>query len=166
MAPSLALLHDPAFADMLDLPRAFDERTRRDELVPARPAPAGWAVELRAASKVFGHRVVLDRLSLTITPGQFVAVVGRSGGGKTTLLRLIAGLEQADHGAVVVDGVLVDGPQASARLMFQDARLLPWQSVLANVGIARGPLWRERAQAVLQEVGLGDRAGEWPRLHQ
>ena len=164
MSPSLALLHDPAFADMLDLPRPFDERMRREDVPPPQAAAAGSAVELRAASKVFGHRVVLDRLSLTFAPGQFVAVVGRSGGGKTTLLRLIAGLEQPDHGVVAIDGTLVAGPQASARLMFQDARLLPWQSVIANVGIARGPLWRERAQAVLQEVGLADRAGEWPRL--
>ena len=49
--------------------------------------------------------------------------------------------------------------------MFQDARLLPWQRVIGNVGIARGPDWRERsAQAALDEVGLDDRAQEWPSV--
>ena len=48
--------------------------------------------------------------------------------------------------------------------MFQDARLLPWQRVIGNVGIARGPNWRGLAQAALDEVGLGDRANEWPSV--
>jgi sulfonate transport system ATP-binding protein len=164
MPPASGLLEDFAFADTLLLPRRAEETPHRDELVAPGRTAAGSAVELDAASKVFGHRVVLDRLNLRFPPGQFVAVVGRSGGGKTTLLRLVAGLEQPDHGAVVIDGARSTGPQASARLMFQDPRLLPWQSVLGNVGIARGPLWRERAAAVLQEVGLADRAGDWPRL--
>jgi sulfonate transport system ATP-binding protein len=49
-------------------------------------------------------------------------------------------------------------------MLFQDARLLPWQRVLDNVGIARGEAWRERAQAVLADVGLGDRGRDWPAI--
>jgi sulfonate transport system ATP-binding protein len=168
MSESMHFLDDPFFGGSFLAPRRPGEEARRqEEAAEARVTSrtnSGSAVELRAASKVFGHRVVLDRLNLSFRPGQFVAVVGRSGGGKTTLLRLIAGLEQSDHGEILIDGKLATGPQASARLMFQDARLLPWQSVLANVGIARGPQWRERAIAVLEEVGLADRAGDWPRL--
>ena len=49
-------------------------------------------------------------------------------------------------------------------MLFQDARLLPWQRVVDNVGIARGPDWRNRAQAVLTDVGLGDRGLDWPAV--
>jgi sulfonate transport system ATP-binding protein len=168
MSDSMSYLEDPFFGGSLLLPRRSDEDARRKEDAAEAHSTArakgGSAIDLHAVSKVFGHRVVLDRLNLSFRPGQFVAVVGRSGGGKTTLLRLIAGLEQPDHGTVAIDGKVAFEPRASARLMFQDARLLPWQSVLANVGIARGPSWRERALAVLKEVGLADRAGDWPRV--
>jgi sulfonate transport system ATP-binding protein len=53
---------------------------------------------------------------------------------------------------------------ADTTIMFQDARLLPWQTVLGNVGIARGPGWRARAQAALASVGLAERAGDWPAV--
>jgi sulfonate transport system ATP-binding protein len=127
-------------------------------------SPAGLSIELRRMSKVFGHRMVLDRLSFSIAPGEFVAVVGRSGGGKSTLLRLVAGLEKPSAGELAIGGERVNGPQSSARLMFQEARLLPWQRVIGNVGIARGPDWKRLAQAALDEVGLGDRAHEWPSI--
>lgn len=126
--------------------------------------PKGLSIELKGASKAFDHRVVLDRLNLTVEPGEFVAVVGRSGGGKSTLLRLIAGLDRPSAGEVAVGGDAAQGAHPAARLMFQDARLLPWQRVIGNVGIARGPNWRGLAQAALDEVGLGDRANEWPSV--
>ena len=103
-------------------------------------------------------------LDLTIEAGEFVVVVGRSGGGKSTLLRLIAGLERPSAGAIAIDGQPVAGPLRVARMMFQDARLLPWQRVIGNVGIARGPDWRRRALEALDAVGLADRAEDWPRI--
>lgn len=121
-------------------------------------------VELSGVTKSYGGRPVLKGIDLTIRAGECVAVVGRSGGGKSTLLRLIAGLEPPTSGRLSFDGEAVTGLRPEARLMFQDARLLPWLRVLENVGIARGPDWRERAQKVLSEVGLGDRAKEWPRV--
>ncbi|CAM5769201.1 aliphatic sulfonates import ATP-binding protein SsuB [Labrys miyagiensis] len=128
----------------------------------AQAGPAGLSIELRGVSKAFDHRVVLDRLSLSIAPGEFIAVVGRSGGGKSTLLRLVAGLEQPSAGEVAIGGRVGKDTHARARLMFQDSRLLPWQRVIGNVGIARAANWRSLAQAALGEVGLGDRANEWP----
>jgi sulfonate transport system ATP-binding protein len=133
-----------------------------EQTAPAKPA--GLSIELRGTSKAFDHRVVLDRLSLSIAPGEFVAVVGRSGGGKSTLLRLVAGLDRPSAGEVAIGGRAAMEAHGSARLMFQDARLLPWQRVIGNVGIARGPNWRALAQAALGEVGLGDRTGEWPSV--
>ena len=147
----------------------FAPELTRNSLAPSDlpvspPRPKGLAIELKGASKAFDHRVVLDRLNLTIEPGEFVAVVGRSGGGKSTLLRLIAGLDRPSAGEVAIGGTAARGAHAGARLMFQDARLLPWQRVIGNVGIARGPNWRGLAQAALDEVGLGDRANEWPSV--
>lgn len=144
-----------AFGDgLLTAPRAPTE---------AAPARFGGApVSLSGVVKAFGERPVLRRLDLDIPAGQFLAVVGRSGGGKTTLMRLIAGLDAATSGAVRINGTAVSGLQRDVRLLFQDARLVPWQRVLGNVGIARGPDWRHVASLALKDVGLGDRGREWP----
>jgi sulfonate transport system ATP-binding protein len=107
---------------------------------------------------------VLQTLDLAVPAGQFLAIVGRSGGGKTTLLRLVAGLDRPSRGEVAIGGRAVTGLQADVRLLFQDARLLPWQRVLGNVGIARMPGWREAANAALVDVGLADRAHDWPAV--
>ncbi|MGD9511438.1 MAG: ABC transporter ATP-binding protein [Geminicoccaceae bacterium] len=136
------------------------------ETVPFTPTERGngLAVRLERVVKRFGQREVLRELDLSIEPGRFVAVVGRSGGGKSTLLRLLAGLDTATAGEALLDDRPVTGLSAGVRLLFQDARLLPWQRVLDNVGIARGPGWRERAAAVLADVGLADRGGDWPSV--
>jgi sulfonate transport system ATP-binding protein len=121
-------------------------------------------LELSGVSKSFGGRQVLKALDLSISAGEFVAVVGRSGGGKTTLLRLIAGLDKPSNGEVRIDDAPVHGLQRSVRMLFQDSRLLLWQRVIGNVGIAREPGWRERAMTALAEVGLADRANDWPSI--
>ena len=118
------------------------------------------AVELRGVGKRYGERVVLNGFDLAIERGSFVSIVGRSGCGKSTLLRLIAGLETADEGAVERRGA--DGAVLDTRIMFQDARLLPWKTVLQNVMLGLGRGAREDARAVLNEVGLLARADEWP----
>ncbi|MDB5405124.1 MAG: aliphatic sulfonate transporter ATP-binding protein [Rhodospirillales bacterium] len=124
----------------------------------------GIAVALDGLTKSFGDREVLRRLDLRIAPGEFVAIVGRSGGGKSTLLRLLAGLETPSNGTIRLDGAALSGLTPDVRMLFQDARLLPWQRVVDNVGIARGKDWRARALESLQDVGLADRAGEWPSV--
>jgi len=124
----------------------------------------GLPLALACVVKRFGSRAVLKGIDLAIPAGQFVAVVGRSGGGKTTLLRLLAGLAAASDGTIEIGGARVDGLQSQVRMLFQDARLLPWQRVLQNVGIGRGHEWRQRAKAVLNDVGLGDRARDWPAV--
>ncbi|WP_159717173.1 ATP-binding cassette domain-containing protein, partial [Geminicoccus flavidas] len=70
----------------------------------AAPAPAGLSIELRQVSKSFGQLSVLHGFELTVPAGQFLAVVGRSGGGKSTLMRLISGLDTPSHGGVSVGG--------------------------------------------------------------
>ncbi|MEW6346049.1 MAG: ATP-binding cassette domain-containing protein [Paraburkholderia sp.] len=128
----------------------------------ARQAPRSGdhAVELRGVAKQYGKRTVLNDFNLSIERGSFVAIVGRSGCGKSTLLRLVAGLETPSSG--VLEKRTAQGQPLDTRIMFQDARLLPWKSVLQNVmlGLSRGA--REDARAVLAEVGLLERANDWP----
>ncbi|ESZ12923.1 hypothetical protein X737_25960 [Mesorhizobium sp. L48C026A00] len=119
---------------------------------------------LDGLSKSFGDRRVLSKLDLAIPAGQLLAIVGRSGCGKSTLLRLIAGLDRPTSGTVSVGGAEVQSLQSNVRLLFQDARLLPWHRVLSNVGIARANGWRETATAALADVGLADRANDWPAV--
>jgi sulfonate transport system ATP-binding protein len=118
------------------------------------------AVELRGVGKQYGQRAVLTDFNLSIERGSFVAIVGRSGCGKSTLLRLVAGLEKPNAG--VLEKRAPDGQPLDTRIMFQDARLLPWKSVLQNVMLGLGRGAREDARAVLAEVGLLERANDWP----
>ncbi|NIF39710.1 ATP-binding cassette domain-containing protein [Burkholderia sp. Tr-862] len=123
------------------------------------PAPDD-AVTLSGVSKRFGTRTVLDNVELGIARGSFVAIVGRSGCGKSTLLRLVAGLEAPSSGALVTRGE--GGGRLDTRIMYQDARLLPWKTVLQNVMLGLGRGARDQARAVLDEVGLLERANDWP----
>ncbi len=149
-------------------PLGLDDPIVLDPAVPeARPATQpgkGLSIRFEHAGKSFGQRQVLAGLDFSIPAGQFVAIVGRSGGGKTTLLRLLTGLDRPTSGRVLIDDAPVAGLQPTVRLLFQDARLLPWQRVISNVGIARAPGWREAAQAALADVGLADRARDWPSV--
>lgn len=124
--------------------------------------PQGTPITLEAISKGYGNRTVLDDLQLRITAGQFVAVVGRSGCGKSTLLRLLAGLETANSGTLLSGNAPLSHAKDETRLMFQDARLLPWKKVIDNVGLGLRGNWREDALQALATVGLADRANEWP----
>jgi sulfonate transport system ATP-binding protein len=112
-------------------------------------------VELRSVTRRFGDRAVLDDIDLTVEAGEFVALLGRSGTGKSTLLRLLSGYDRGASGDVsVTDHVAV---------AFQDSRLLPWLKVVDNVTLGLpGKQAAVRARAQLDEVGLGDKAGEWP----
>ncbi len=123
----------------------------------------GLALKLQGLDKRFGNRHVIRQLDLTIAAGDFVAVVGRSGCGKSTLLRLLAQLDAPSGGVIEAAGLPENRWQPHTRLMFQDARLLPWKSVLDNVALGvEGDDRHQRALAALAEVGLADRAGDWP----
>ncbi|MCS5690798.1 ATP-binding cassette domain-containing protein [Cyanobium sp. FGCU-6] len=121
----------------------------------------GCHLQTRGLSKSFGSKQVLHAINLSLEPGSFVAVVGRSGCGKSTLLRLLSGLDPASTGEVVINGQPLRGLNREARIMFQDGRLLPWKTVLENVGLGVRGNWRHHARELLQEVGLRDRADDW-----
>ncbi len=87
----------------------------------------GIPLAVRKLQKTFGTRQVLRDIDLHIPAGQFVAVVGRSGCGKSTLLRLLAGLDQPTDGQLLAGSAPLSAAQQDTRLMFQEARLLPWK---------------------------------------
>jgi sulfonate transport system ATP-binding protein len=122
----------------------------------------GIALHVEQVVKRYNGREVLHGIELRVAPGEFVAIVGRSGCGKSTLLRLVAGLEASDGGVVTLDDRPGGGPQQSTRVMFQDARLLPWKRVLDNVALGLPRERRAEAAQVLAQVGLADRANDWP----
>jgi sulfonate transport system ATP-binding protein len=103
----------------------------------------------------YGDRTVLHGLDLEIRRGEFVALIGKSGCGKTTLLRTLAGIDPVDGGSL--------STPASSTVVFQEHRLLPWWKVWRNVaiGLPRGTA-RAKAQSALEEVGLTDHADAWP----
>ena len=98
--------------------------------------------------------------TLTVGKGEFVSLLGPSGCGKSTLLMMIAGLERPTAGTIVLDGTAVTGPRSDVGVIFQDATLLPWKTVLDNVlfpvRIRRRPTAadRDRARKLLSMVGL------------
>ena len=113
-------------------------------------------VELRHVSKTFAHNgaplEVLHDVSLTVAEGEFICLLGPSGCGKSTLIHLVAGLERPTTGKVLVAGRPVTGPDPSRTVVFQDAALFPWLSVLGNVefGLRMAGLSKEirRARAM------------------
>ncbi|OWK39077.1 ABC transporter ATP-binding protein [Fimbriiglobus ruber] len=124
----------------------------------------GVAVEATGIRRAFGPKVVLAGLSFVAAPGEFVAVVGRSGSGKSTFLRLLAGLDRPSAGEVRIAGTPLLGVCPVARVVFQDGRLLPWLRVGPNVALGLSGDARGRANEMLARVGLADRTNDWPAV--
>lgn len=121
----------------------------------------GVSVYLEDVSIALGGRTVLKNFDVSIAAGEFVAIVGRSGCGKSTLLRSMIGLETPEAGRVVIGAPNPDG-KPDIRIMFQDSRLLPWKRVLPNVALGLESSFIPEAKRVLAQVGLDDRAQDWP----
>jgi sulfonate transport system ATP-binding protein len=119
------------------------------------------SVAIENVSIAFGERTVLENFDVEIPAGEFVAIVGRSGCGKSTLLRSVAGLETPQAGTISV-GKVAGHEKPDVRVMFQDSRLLPWRRVLPNVMLGLEPALIVEAQKVLAQVGLAERANDWP----
>lgn len=132
-------------------------------------------LELVNLSKSYGGRTVLAALSHRFEPGEFVAVMGESGVGKSTLLNLIAGLDVPDSGEVIVDGTPMSAldDNAATRLrrtrmgfIFQAFHVLPHLTLAQNVALPlllNGDTDITRATKMLDAVGLGGRGADFPR---
>jgi sulfonate transport system ATP-binding protein len=138
-------------AGSLPLASAPSARLNTLEVAAARPV-----VDVRGLRRAFDGRSVLAGIDLQIQRGEFVALLGKSGCGKTTLLRALGGLDTVDEGQLSI-------PSARTAV-FQEHRLLPWLRAWRNValGLKRTPTTRQRAEAALDEVGLLARADAWP----
>src|SRR5882757_4119161 len=123
-------------------------------------------IALNSVRKIYGGRQgpveAVSNASFTVDAGEFVSILGPSGCGKSTVLMMLAGLEKPTSGSIVVDGSPMTSPRRDVGLIFQDATLLPWQSVLDNVlfpvRIMKRDMavHRERALELLEMVGLKD----------
>ncbi len=130
----------------------------------------GDIIRAEGIGKSFGQLQVLDNISLSVRPGEILALLGASGCGKSTLLNILSGLLAPDRGEVVIQG------QPSGQFdhwekvayLFQEDRLLPWRNVQQNVnfGLENSPLSvaerRERVEDALRLVGLHDFRQSWP----
>src|SRR5690606_10832417 len=156
---------------MTDL--SIGRHVAEDPAAPEQPAAAdinptavvGAEIVIEQLHKFYGEVTVLEDLDLHIQPGEFLAIVGRSGCGKSTLLRLVADLEQPSYGEIkfksarhIREGISSD----DIRVMFQDPRLLPWRSIEQNVQLGLAKEHQGNASALLEKVGLKEKAGLWP----
>jgi polar amino acid transport system ATP-binding protein len=130
-------------------------------------------LELKNISKQFGQKKIFDQFNLTIEDGKILSLVGPSGGGKTTLLRMLAGLEKIDSGEIIYNGevVPIDHLETLNLLgfVFQDFQLFPHLSVLDNLTLSPVKTMgmtkeaaKEKAVTLLQRLGLGEHADAYP----
>jgi ABC-type nitrate/sulfonate/bicarbonate transport system ATPase subunit len=111
-------------------------------------------VAIRGVTKRFavgdGEVEALARIDVTIEGGQFVCLIGASGCGKSTMLRIIAAFEEPTTGEVLVDGKRIAGPGSDRGMVFQDYALFPWMTVRQNIGF--GPRQRQLARREVEEI--------------
>lgn len=133
-------------------------------------------VELKDVVKRYGNNTVLNGVSLGVEKGEIIAIIGRSGSGKSTMLRCINGLEPIQGGSVAFDGRIVNDPATDLRelrqhveIVFQSFNLFPHLSVEKNITLApkvvKGMQQSEArllAEAVLRKVGLGEKIDAFP----
>jgi putative spermidine/putrescine transport system ATP-binding protein len=151
--------------------------TTNEVLDPSQPLVApttkqsGAPVSLERLTRIYGSTRALDEFSLTIEPGEFVALLGPSGCGKTSALRMVAGFDRPDAGQILVDGVDVSRIPAQKRdmgMVFQSYSLFPNMSARDNVAFGlqlrrqRGAVRRQRAVELLELVGLGEHTTKYP----
>jgi NitT/TauT family transport system ATP-binding protein len=129
-------------------------------------------VKLVGINKAFAHRrqnrQILDDVSFSVRKGEFCAIVGASGCGKSSILRIVAGLLRSDSGSVSVAGRPITGPSPDVGLVFQQFNLLPWKTVEENIMFGLESLKlpkdvkRERCRHWMTVVGLADWSGLYP----
>src|SRR5256714_5492455 len=119
-------------------------------------------LQVEQLGKRYGSTAVFERVDFTIEKGEFVCIIGHSGCGKTTILNILAGLDKASDGVVIMDQREVSGPSLERGVVFQGHALMPWLSVMSNIAFAvksRWPQWNRiqtqiHCQKFIDMVGL------------
>lgn len=131
-------------------------------------------LELKNISKSFGDKVILNNLNLEVKDGEILCIVGQSGGGKTTLLRCISGLEKIDGGQILIDGQVFDpytneNNDSVIGVVFQEYNLFPHLTVLQNVTLAPTMVLKKKkeiaeneAKNLLNGLALEEKEGLYP----
>jgi len=127
-------------------------------------------IDIKEVSKRYGQRRVLTNINLAVEEGEFVCIVGASASGKTTLMKIAAGLVTPDEGAITIGGQAVTGFPRAASVVFQNYSLLPWFSAMENVRLgveSAFPDWpaakqKDQAMKYLELVGLGNAHAKRP----
>jgi NitT/TauT family transport system ATP-binding protein len=115
------------------------------------------------------HLQVLNAVTAHIAAGEFVSLVGPSGCGKSSLLRILAGLKAPTHGQALLDDQAIAEPSPRLAIMFQDANLMPWRTVVQNVALPlqiagiNSEQRDARARALLPRLGLSEFGDSFPR---
>jgi sulfonate transport system ATP-binding protein len=124
------------------------------------------AVEHLSKTYADGTEALRD-VSVRAAEGEILAILGGSGCGKTTLLRLVAGLDQPSEGGIAVGGERIAGTHPTISAVFQEPRLLPWLNVAQNIGFGAQRLGTrecaERTEALLERIGLAGYGARWPK---
>ena len=132
-------------------------------MMAAEPILSLSAVTKAYQGQTGGETQVLGGIDLDVEEGEFIAILGFSGAGKTTLINTVAGLEKPDGGQILLRGIPIDGPDKERGLVFQSYSLFPWLSVEANVALAVDAVHKDRSRAdraalvkqKVELVGLG-----------
>ncbi|WP_165038147.1 ATP-binding cassette domain-containing protein [Enterococcus sp. ZJ1622] len=131
-------------------------------------------IELKKVSKAFGDKAVIKELDLVIPDGQTLAIVGPSGGGKTTLLRILAGLESSDSGEFYLDGTPFNPFELKTKeqvvgVVFQDFQLFPHLNIFDNITLAPKMVLKQtkeeytkKAESLAQSLGISDLLKNYP----
>ncbi|WP_298965604.1 nitrate ABC transporter ATP-binding protein [uncultured Roseibium sp.] len=113
-------------------------------------------LEIAGVSKCYGEAAsrtdVLEDINLKVEEGEFIAIVGFSGTGKTTLISLLAGLMEPDAGGIVFKGKEIDGPSPDRGVVFQSYSLMPWLSVSGNVALAVDSVFKKKSAKERKEI--------------
>lgn len=108
-------------------------------------------IRIEGIAKRFGGTTVFEDLHFAIEPGEFVCLIGHSGCGKTTILNVLAGLDQASEGYVFVAGREISGPSLDRAVIFQSHALMPWLTVMGNIAFAVASRWPQWTRAEVRK---------------
>lgn len=112
------------------------------------------SIELKDIGLQYGQQVVLSNIDLEITAGDFICLIGPSGSGKSSLLRLIAGLSEPTTGAIYIDDKKITGPGLDRSVVFQEYSLFPWMSIGDNIILGLEQAFPDKSKKTLKELAL------------